>query len=152
MAVARTLCSRFNNISVVDLLETLAVVRQTNLVNTLDLMSAKQERDEPFPQLVACLCGLALVCDHTVVCTCQLNMSKVGKLVLMMLIGVLNDEDTKQTVLCKAEEMMLNATISFVKARETGKCSLKVWGRGLSKGHGAGCKKGSKNDLGPFKY
>ena len=62
MAVARTLGSRFNNISVVDLLKeikTLAVVRQINLVNTLDLMSAKQERGEPFPQFVACLCGLA---------------------------------------------------------------------------------------------
>ena len=114
MAVARTLGSRFNNISVVELLKeikTLAVVRQINLVNTLDLMSAKQEQDEPFPQFVACLCGIASVCDHTVMCTCQLNMSKVGKLVLMILIGVLNDEDTKQALLSKAEEMMLNATI-----------------------------------------
>ena len=38
-------------------------------------------------------------------------MSKVGKLVLMILIGVLNDENTKREVLSKAEEMMLNATI-----------------------------------------
>ena len=49
-AVVRALGDRFDNISLADLLkeiETLAVVRQSNHVNTLALMSAKQERDEP---------------------------------------------------------------------------------------------------------
>ena len=44
----------------------LAVVRQSNNVNTLSLMTAKQERGEPIRQYAARLRGLAAVCDlHT---------------------------------------------------------------------------------------
>ena len=46
-AMARALGDRVDTITVADLLteiETLAVVKQSNLVNTLALMSAKQER------------------------------------------------------------------------------------------------------------
>jgi hypothetical protein len=61
-ALDRTLGDRVDSISVVDLLEeieTLAVVRQSNHVNTLALMTAKQERNEPFRQFAARLRGLA---------------------------------------------------------------------------------------------
>ena len=46
----RALGDRVENISLLDLLkeiEMLAVVRQSNHVNTLALMTAKQEREEP---------------------------------------------------------------------------------------------------------
>ena len=44
----------------------------------------------------------------------------------MSLISGLNNKDTKQAVLSKVEEMMLNVPIAFVEARETGKNSVKI--------------------------
>jgi hypothetical protein len=52
----------------------------------------------------------------------------------MSLIGRLNDEDTKQAVLSKVEELPLDETITFVEARETGKTALKILGGNLSSG------------------
>ena len=55
-ALDRALGDRVDTISVADLLEeieTLAVVRQSNHVNTLALMTAGQERDEPVRQFAA---------------------------------------------------------------------------------------------------
>jgi hypothetical protein len=63
-ALDRALGDRFDSISVVDLLEeieTLAVVRQSNHVNMWALMTGKQERDEPVCQFSACLRCLAAV-------------------------------------------------------------------------------------------
>jgi hypothetical protein len=57
-AVDRALGDRVENISLLDLLkeiESLAVVKQSNHVNTLALMTAKQEREEPVRQFAACL-------------------------------------------------------------------------------------------------
>ena len=140
-AVARSLGNRVDTINVVDLLmeiETLAVVKQSNLVNTLALMSAKQERGEPVRQFAARLRGLAAICDLTIQYTCQCTIqhkvSYVDKWVLMTLVGGLYDEDTKQAVLSKVDEMPLADTIIFVEARETGKQSLKVLSGGLSSG------------------
>ena len=86
-ALDRARGDKVDSISVADLLEeikSLAVVRQSNQVNTLALMTAKQERDEPIHQ------------------------------------------DTKQAVLSKVEEMMLDESIAFVEARETGMNSVKI--------------------------
>ena len=70
-------------------------------MNTLALMTAKQERDEPVRQFAARLRGLAAVCDLSVTCACTppTKVSMVDKLVCMSLIGGLNDEETKQEVL-----------------------------------------------------
>ena len=64
-------------------IETLAVVRQSNHVNMLALMTAKQERDEPVRQFAARLRVLEAVCDLTVTCTCELKVSEVNKWVLI---------------------------------------------------------------------
>ena len=48
-------------------------------------------------------------------------MSEVDKWVRMALISGIHDEETKQVVLSKDEEMPLADTITFVEARETGK-------------------------------
>jgi hypothetical protein len=64
-------------------IEVLAVVRQSNNVNTLAMISAKQERDEPVRQFAARLRGLAAVCDLSVTCTCRLKVSEVDKWVRM---------------------------------------------------------------------
>ena len=136
-ALHRSHGARLSTISVADLLteiKKLAVVRQSNNVNTLALMKAKQEQDEPVRQFAARLRGLAAVCDLTVTCTCGLKVSEVDKWVRMSLISRLNDEDTKQEVLSKVDEMPLDETITFVEARETGKTSLKILSGGLSSG------------------
>jgi hypothetical protein len=115
----------------VDLLEeieTLTVVRHSNHVNTLTLMTAKQERDESVRQLAASLRGQAAVCDLTI--TCLLEVSEVNMWVLMSLTSGLNNKDTKQAVLSKVEEMTLDDTIAFVEARETGKNSVNILSRG----------------------
>ena len=73
-ALYKALGDRIDNITVTDLMkeiEELAVVRQSNNVNTLAMINAKQERDEPVRQFAAHLHGLAAVCDLTVTCTCD---------------------------------------------------------------------------------
>jgi hypothetical protein len=82
-ALYKALEDRIDTISVVDLLkeiEVLAVVRQSNNVNTLAI-SDKQEREEPVIQFAASLRGLAAVCDLSVTCTstCRLKVSEVDK-------------------------------------------------------------------------
>ena len=135
-ALNRALGDRINAIS--DLLweiQPLAVVRQSNYVNTLALMTAKQEIDEQLCQFAARLHGLAAVCNLTVTCTCQLKVSEVNKWVLMSLISGLNDKDTKQAVLSKVKEISHDDTIAFVEARETVKNSVKILsGGGLTSG------------------
>jgi hypothetical protein len=74
------------------------------------------------------------VCDLSVTCSCGNKVSEVEKWVRMSLIGGLNDEDTKQEVLSKVEEMPLDTTITFVEARETGKTTLKILGGKLTSG------------------
>jgi hypothetical protein len=94
-ALDRALGDRVDSISVVDLLKEIemhAVVRQSNHVNTLALITAKRESDEPVRKVAAHLRGLAAVCDQTVTCTCMLKVSEVNKWVLMSLISGLNDE------------------------------------------------------------
>jgi hypothetical protein len=59
-------------------IEVLAVVRQSSNVNTLAMISAKQERDEPVRQFVARLRGLAAVCDLSVTCTCGLKVTETA--------------------------------------------------------------------------
>ena len=65
-ALGRALKDRVDSISVADLLgeiETLTVVRQSNHVNMLALMTTKQESDEPVRQFAARLRGLPAVCE-----------------------------------------------------------------------------------------
>ena len=67
-ALDRALGDRVDFISVEDLLvemAMLAVVTQSNHVNTLALMTAKKERDELVRQFATRLRGLAAVCDLT---------------------------------------------------------------------------------------
>ena len=98
-------------------------------------MTAVQERNEPVRQFAACLRGLAAVCDLSVTCSCGTKVSEVTKWTRMSLIGGLNDEDTKQEVLLKVEELPFDETIAFVEAKETGKTSLKILSGGLSSSH-----------------
>jgi hypothetical protein len=81
-ALYKALGDRIDSISVDNLMkeiEELAVVRQSNNVNTLTMINAKQERDEPVRQFAARLRGLAAVCDLTVTCSCANKVSAVDK-------------------------------------------------------------------------
>ena len=65
-ALYKALGDRIDNIVLSDLMEEieqLAVVRQSNNVNTLAMINAKHERDEPVRQFAARLRGLAAICD-----------------------------------------------------------------------------------------
>jgi hypothetical protein len=120
-ALYKALGDRIDTINVEDLMkevEELAVVRQGNNVNTLAMITAKQERDEPVRQFAARLRGLAAVCDLTLTCSCGKKVSEVEKWVRLSLIGGLNDEDTKQEVLSKVAEMPLDTIVTFVEARQ----------------------------------
>ena len=130
-ALYKALGDRIDTINVEDLMkeiEELAVVRQSNNVNTLAMITAKQERDEPVRQFAARLRGLAAVCDLSVTCSCDNKVSKLEMWVRLSLIRGLNDEDTKQEVLSKVEEMPLDTTVTFVEARETGKTANEILG------------------------
>ena len=76
----------------------IAVVKQSNNVNKLALMTAEQEGDSP---VRGTLEGLCSVCDLFVTCAYRTKVSEVDKWVHMFLIGGINDEDTKQEVLSK---------------------------------------------------
>ena len=89
-ALYKALGDRIDDINVTDLMkeiEELAVVRQSNNVNTLAMINAKQERDEPVRQFAARLRGLAAICDLTETCTCTKKVSAVDKWVRLSLIG-----------------------------------------------------------------
>ena len=134
-ALYKALGDRIDDINVTDLMkeiEELAVVRQSNNVNTLAMINAKQERDEPVRQFVARLRGLAAVCDLTETCTLSKKVSAVDKWVRLSLIGGLNDEDTKQEVLSRVDEMTLDATVTFVEPRETDRSATKILGGKMS--------------------
>ena len=91
------------------------MVRQSNIVNTLALITAKQESDEPIRRFAACLRSLAAVWNT---CTCLLKVSKVVKWVRMFLVCGLNDKDTKQAVLSKVDQMTLDDTIDWQELSE----------------------------------
>lgn len=136
-ALHRAMGDQVDTITVTELLkeiEELAVVKQSNNVNTLALISAKQERDELVRQFAARLRGLAAVCDLTVTCSQGHTASEVDKWARMSLISGLYEEDTKQAVLSKVEEMPFDEMITFVEARETGRTSMKILAGNLSSG------------------
>ena len=153
-ALDKAIGDRVDNLTVEELMheiEVLAVVRQSNNVNTLAMMTVKQERDEPVRQFAARVRGLAAVCDLSVLCSCGLKVSEVDKWVRMSLISGLHDEETKQAVLSKVEEMPLADTITFVEARETGKISMKILAGTNSSSH-VNRVQGNKDDQGSCRY
>jgi hypothetical protein len=94
-------------------IEKLAVEKQSDLLNKVKLMEAKQERDELVRRFVAS--------D-----TCNETVSHVNTTILMALVKGLVIDDTKGEVLSKMEKFDLDETVTFVEARETGQRSLLV--------------------------
>ena len=97
--------------------------KQSNLVHTVALMSATQEREEGVRHFVARLRGLAAVCDLNIMtkCTCgkDVKVSAVDSWILLLLVKNMYDTDIRQEVMSKVTVMSLDETIAFIEAKET---------------------------------
>ena len=118
---------RMISITVEDLMvkiEKAAVVKQSDLLDKVKLMKAKQDCDEPIKTFLARLRGLANIRNLSTECpseTCTETVSYVNAKILLALVKSLVDEDTKGEILSKVEQMDLDTTFAFVDSRETGK-------------------------------
>ena len=127
-------------ITVADLLleiDKAAVEKQSDLLNKVRLMEAKQERDEPVTIFVPRLCGLANICVLSTPCTgraCEQSVSYVEPSILLALVKGQYDGDTKGEVLSKVTQINLEDTVAFVEAREIGKQDVQILGGGPSSG------------------
>ena len=114
-----------------------AVEKQSDLLNKVKLMEAKQECDEPVRRFVSRLRGLANICTLFTQCTgggCTQTVSHVEPTILLALVNGLADGDTKGKILSKVKQMNLDESVAFVKAREIGKRDLLLLGEGPSSG------------------
>ena len=158
--LSSTLGDRILTISEKDLLdeiEILAVEKQSNLVHTVALMSAVQERDEGVRHFVARLRGLAAVCDLTIVTKCSCNLevkvSAVDSWILLLLVKNLYDSEIRQEVMSKVKVMTLDETIAFVEAKETSLKATQTLDKGvLASGAINNVQKEKSNEAEKCKY
>ena len=101
-----------------------AVERQSDMLNEVRLMEAKQERGEPVRKFLARLRGLADICQIKVTCACGETPSYADKIIHTTLVKGLVDNETKGEILSKVDKLTLEQTVAFVEARETGQRSL----------------------------
>ena len=116
-------------------IEKAAVERQSDLLNKVRLMDAKQEREEAVGTLVARLRGLAKICALSMVCTkdgCLQDMTYAEPSILLALVKGLYTGDTKSEVLSKVVQMNLEETVAFVEAWEIGRQDVQSLSEGPS--------------------
>ena len=117
-----SLGTRADTISLSNLSEevkTAAVEKQSEMLNQVRLMEAKQERNEPVRKFLARLKGMAVICKLTVTYTCHEVNSYGEEIITKMQIKGLVDSDTKGEILSKVAMLTLDEIIAFVEARET---------------------------------
>ena len=118
---------RMQDITLASLMEEVkiaAVERQSDMLNEVRLMEAKQERGEPVRKFLARLRGLADICQIKVTCACGETPSYADKIIHTTLVKGLVDNETKGEILSKVDKLTLEQTVAFVEARETGQRSL----------------------------
>ena len=134
--IRMSLGTRAESISLVDLMEevkTAAVEMQSDMLNEVRLMEAKQERNEPVRKFLARLKGLAGICELKTKCACDETPSYADRIIHTTLVKGLVDNETKGEILSKVDKFTLDQTIAFVEARETGQRSLAgLGGSGLA--------------------
>ena len=131
--IRMSLGSRAESISLGDLMEevkTAAVEMQSDMLNEVRLMEAKQERNEPVRRFLARLKGLAGICQLKVKCACNETPSYADRIIHTTLVKGLVDNETKGEILSKVDKFTLDQTVAFVEARETGQRSLAGLGGG----------------------
>ena len=97
------------------------------------LLALSQDREEPVRAFYARLKANASVCELSVPCTattCNEKVSYSDKMILHALVRGITDEEIREQVLAKTEEMGLDETIKFVEAKETGRRSTAQLGPG----------------------
>ena len=116
-------------------IEKAVVERQSDLLNKVRLIDAKQEREEAVRTFVARLRRLANICALSMVCTkegCSQDLTYAEPSILLALLKGLYDGDTKSEVLSKVIQMNLEETVAFVEAREIGKWDVQSLSGGPS--------------------
>ena len=97
-------------------IEKAAVEKQSDLLNKVSLMDAKQERDEAVKTFVARIRGLANICTLSTKSTkgpCTQDVSYLDSSILLALVKGLYDGDTKSEVLSKGTQMNLEDTVTL---------------------------------------
>merc|ERR1711888_247388 len=109
-----------------DEIKKLAVLAQNNLVKMVQFFELSQDREEPIRAFFARLKAAASACKLTVQCTavaCTERVSYSDKMILHALVRGIVDEEIRENVLAKTEELGLEETIKFIEAKETGRRS-----------------------------
>ena len=109
-----------------DEIQKLAVLAQNNLVKMVQLLALFQDREEPIREFYARLKASASACELSVQCTavaCTEKVSYSDKMILHALVRGIADEEIRENVLAKTEELGLEETIKFIEAKETGRRS-----------------------------
>ena len=109
-----------------DEIKKLAVLAQNNLVKMVQFFALSQDREEPIRAFFARLKAGASACELSVQCTavaCTEKVSYADKMILHALVRGIVDEEIRENVLAKSEELGLEETVKFVEAKETGRRS-----------------------------
>ena len=109
-----------------DEIQKLAVLAQNNLVKVVQLLALSQDREEPIRTYYARLKASASACELSIQCTavaCTEKVSYSDKMILHALVRGIADEEIRENVLAKTEELGLEETIKFIEAKETGRRS-----------------------------
>ena len=116
-----------------DEIQKTAVLAQNNLVKVVQLLALFQEREEPIRTFFARLKAAASACELSVQCTavaCTEKVSYSDKMILHALVRGISDEEIRENVLAKTEELGLEETIKVIEAKETGRRSTAQLGPG----------------------
>ena len=98
------------------------------------LLALSQDREEPIRAFYVRLKASASVCELSVPCTataCTERVSYSDKMILHALVRGITDEEIREQVLAKREELGLEETVKFVEAKETGQRSTVQLGQGI---------------------
>ena len=92
----------------------------------VNLLALSQDREESIRAFYARLKASAQVCELSVPCTataCTERVSYSDKMILHAMVRGIADEEIREQVLAKTEELGLEETVKFVEAKETGRRS-----------------------------
>ena len=101
-----------------DEIQKLAVLAQNNLVKVVQLLALSQDREEPIRAFYARLKASASACELSVQCTattCPEKVSYSNRMILDALVRGITDEEIREHVLAKTEELGLEETIKFIE-------------------------------------
>ena len=110
----------------------LAVKKQDNIVNIIELQGIGQQRDENISAFIARLNGKAGFCDYNVECPkCKIDVSYKEQTVMYQLVRGMQDRDQQERVFQGAAqvegvELSLTRVVRLVEALEMGKVSQEM--------------------------